>query len=871
MPALVFHLIPHTHWDREWYLPAAAFRARLVELLDDLVDRLEREPGLRSFLLDGQTVVIEDYLAVRPEREPLIRALTAAGRVQLGPWYVLADEQIPSGESLVRNLLAGAADAERLGRRSDVLYSPDAFGHPATLPDLANEFGLGSVALWRGLAGARDLYRWRGAAGGDVLLYHLPPDGYEIGAALSSGDELASAWRRARAELVPRAVTRHVAVLVGADHHWVHSDLTGLRDALAALEPGHEVRISRLDEFCAAAADDVRTAAPPAALAGELRWSYGYTWTLQGVHGTRAHLKRRNSLAELALERVAEPLVALTGAAGAGPALLRHAWRTLLRNQFHDSISGSVSDAVVAAMRARFGAVEAVSREVSHRALARLVGLDADRARDEPGAVRPRLVLWNPAVRRRGGIIVADLTFFRRDVLVGPPGARQPRRGSGWQPLSLRATDGTRIPLQILGRRVAQRRLDADHHYPDQDEVDLVRIAFRAPAIAGLGAAVLDPAPPGAGPRGRTRAVGRTLRNEFVEVAVARDGSLRLTDRRTGARFDRLLALESGGDVGDTYTYAPPLNDRVERARGPARVRVLAAGPLVSVLEARYALPAGRGTARLVVRLHDDSPLVHCRLEVDNHATDHRLRARLPLGLVGAPLVTGAQFGMAARMPVEADPREYPRETPVPTAPAHRVAAAAEGTRGLALFIPGFFEVEWTAAGDLLLTLFRAVGALSRGDLAARPGHAAWPEPTPLAQCLGPDAIDLALCPITAADLDPGDRLAARWEDAFLPLRPWWVADAVALAPSPESIALEGDGLVVSAVKPAEAGDGVVLRCVNLSARSVHGRWCFGTSRGRAWRVRADEREPRPAPLTDSGCTLAFSAPPHAFVTHRVL
>ncbi|HET6777840.1 MAG TPA: hypothetical protein VFH26_03045, partial [Gemmatimonadales bacterium] len=125
MTGFVFHLIPHTHWDREWYLPESIFLPRLVTAIDDLLARLNSDPDTK-FLLDGQTILLEDYLGVRPEREPEISELVRSGRLQVGPWYVLADEQIPSGESLVRNLLAGMAGARRLGGRTEVLYSPDA-------------------------------------------------------------------------------------------------------------------------------------------------------------------------------------------------------------------------------------------------------------------------------------------------------------------------------------------------------------------------------------------------------------------------------------------------------------------------------------------------------------------------------------------------------------------------------------------------------------------------------------------------------------------------------------------------------------------------------------------------------------------------
>ena len=870
--AFIFHLIPHTHWDREWFLPRAAFHARLILMFDELIDRMHADPAFRTFLLDGQTVLVEDYLRARPERETDVRALVKTGRLQVGPWYVLADELIPSGESLVRNLLLGTADAERLGGRLDVLYSPDAFGHPAVLPTLAREFGLKYGVLWRGLGGEpgqeRDFFRWRGPDGREILLWHLPPDGYEIGAALpGAGARLPDIWTQVRATLVQRAAGKHIPLFIGADHHAPHPTLARLRDLLVDLEPASAFRISRLDEFFQAA--ESASAKP---VAGELRWSYGYAWTLQGVHGTRAPLKRRHGQVELWLERLAEPLVALARQAGGGGrdrrAILETAWRTLVRTQFHDTIGGCTADAVAFAAERRLTEVAAYAAELTRGGLMDLAGHDPDVQRERADGSAPRLVLWNPAPRARGGVTVADVTLFRRDVLVGPPAeGRLPRRGPGYRPFALYGQEGRAIPVQVLAQRLTQERTDATRHYPDQDEVDQVRIAFRAPPVPGLGLAALTVGAPA--PLGRSEDVhvrGRSLANRFVEVVLEPNGALSLVDRRRNERYGELLRLEDAGDAGDAYTYCPPARDRIKPSRGPITVRRLASGPLVAALEARWEVLRGID-ARLLVQLFADSPLVRVTLDVDNRNRYHRLRARLTTGLAGISATAGAAFGAVERSAVRVDPAAYPRETPVRTAPAHRYVAAARGGRGLAVLAPAFFEYEWTAKGDLLLTLLRAVGDLSRADLPTRPGHAGWPTAIPAAQCLGSSRIDLAIVPVTASEVDRGDVLPQLWEDAFLPLHGLWLRDTGALTPAPANITLEGTGLVFSSLKPAQNGSPLVLRCYNATSRKAAGAWRFSNGVKTAHRVRADEREAVALVLEQRGNIVRFVAEPHEIVS----
>jgi alpha-mannosidase len=880
VPGLVIHVIPHTHWDREWYLPRAAFVARLIPAIDDLLDRLDHDLGFRSFFLDGQTVLLEDYLRVRPDQRSRIEAFVRSGRLEIGPWYVLADELIPSAESLVRNLLLGRMDAERLGGRSGVLYSPDAFGHPAAWPALAAEFGLAGGVLWRGLGGEPgqdgDCYRWHAPDGRSVLLHHLPPDGYESGSGLvADPGRLAEAWARLRPVLLARATTAHVAVTVGADHHAAPIGIGRVRDLLAAHVTEAEVRVSRFDEFLQAVAAETAATDGLPVLHGELRWSYGYTWTLQGVQATRAPLKRRHAEAELLLERLAEPLAALVGARGLGDwrPLLDETWRALVRSQFHDSIGGCTSDVVARRVAGRLGDVAQAAGQIARASLDALLGNAPDEARDHPERSASRLALWNPVARpRAGGVIVADLTWFRRDVLVGPPGGRAPREGSGARQAALAGTGGP-LGIQSLGRARGHERLDAARHYPDQDEVDVTRVAFRAPPLTGLGFAVLEPvdlsrAPVEAG----ARAGSRSLDNGLLALTVARDGTVTLADRRTGLLYPALLGLESSGDVGDTYTYAPPPRDRVRRVRGPAGVRVLARGPLVAALEVRSTLSCatGRVGARFILTLHADSPVLRCTVELDNRATDHRLRLRIPSGVPGVPAVAGSPFGPVTRPAVVPDAARYPREVPVTTAPAQRYVAVASGPRGLGLLAPGFFEYELAPDGDLRLTLLRCVGQLSRADLATRPGHAGWPAPTPEAQCLGPDRLQLAVAPMGVREVQEGSALPELWEDVFLPPQAVWLRQATPLQVPDVDVRLDGPGLVLSSVKPAVGAPGIVVRCFNARAEPVEGCWRLGRPAARAELLRADERAGRELPLADGGRTIPFRARPRAIVTIRL-
>ncbi|MEW6271584.1 MAG: alpha-mannosidase, partial [Thermodesulfobacteriota bacterium] len=214
-------LVAHTHWDREWYRTFQTFRARLVDAVDRVLELLAEDEGFR-FLLDGQTIALEDYLEVRPERRAELAAACRARRIAIGPWWVQPDSLLPSGEAHVRNLLEGRLVGEAFGGTSTVAYTPDSFGHPAQMPQLFRGFGLGPFVYWRGNGDEQDElpaeWLWEAPDGSTVLAHHLG-EGYFAASGLPQDPDEAAAFLAGLAQRLG-ARTRNDAVLLmnGFDH-----------------------------------------------------------------------------------------------------------------------------------------------------------------------------------------------------------------------------------------------------------------------------------------------------------------------------------------------------------------------------------------------------------------------------------------------------------------------------------------------------------------------------------------------------------------------------------------------------------------------------------------------------------------------------
>ena len=368
----------HTHWDREWYLSQNQFQFRLIRTIDEIVGMILADNLFSTFVLDGQTSILEDYLAIRPERSAVIRELVAAGRLVIGPWFTMPDMFIPDGESLIRNLMRGRQDcAEFRTRYPDTGYVPDSFGHIEQMPQIMRGIGIDNYIFGRGRPAAigqdhgwKREFIWEAPDGSRV--YALPQTGGYTAGMLLPGPDEPEALRARIQGIIDAARDSHrddiALVAHGVDHIWLQRDTPAIIEAIPRLIPGIEFSHGSLED----AIDEWKKAVPEGlrVYKGQLRGKLGIH-ELHGTLSSRIDNKLMNELAGMHVENLAEPLHAVAGLFGMPPTpwFFKKAWRLIFHSQAHDSICGCSQDRVHADVNTRFREVIELGIDIADSAL----------------------------------------------------------------------------------------------------------------------------------------------------------------------------------------------------------------------------------------------------------------------------------------------------------------------------------------------------------------------------------------------------------------------------------------------------------------------------------------------------------------------
>ncbi|MCY4157481.1 MAG: glycoside hydrolase family 38 [Gammaproteobacteria bacterium] len=757
-------IIVHTHWDREWYLTNEEYTGRLLRIFPSILESL-KAGQLDHFLFDGQTAALEDLL--EHCEESVARAVIAhikEGRIHIGPWYVMPDEFLCSGEALVRNLEEGIRVSRHYGESAFVGYLPDSFGHVAQMPQILKGFHIDAAVVWRGAAAESDLFRWRSPNGDELRCIFLPEGYYQNPFSKMEYVEAAARYFDA---LAGKASRGPLLLTEGGDHLAPPENLKDRISKFNAAQNKYHLKQTTLHEHAMEkCADDSR---PLPVLAGELR-DNSNAFVLPDVLSSRRYLKRLNQEAEDRLLGRTEPLLAAVGLGGRYPRrYLRETWKLLLQQHAHDSICGCSIDEVHREMVVRFRRVQ--NRLDAMETLAcEAIGLQGSRL-NRPGAPSPfaddaRMTAFNPSLKSRSGWHPVDL-FLQGEKAAG-----------------LEVEDQSGGPCEAIVCGCEEHRSFASpvDDFPQHSAGHRYEVFVRLSMEGWESKALRFAKKPASGESSETAPSGGSqaqteISNDWLSVSLSERG-IRIENIRSGEAVDSALSVISEGDAGDSYSYSPPPEPWISEARiVSARRRQF--GPHGAELAVSFrlrqpqSLCAGRSGAStgqvdshglLRMRLFSGEPFVRAALEWTNKAKDHRLRLVFPLGGKAAGTASDSAFALIRR-PVAY--REEPKALSKPEArvsvnPSYSFIEAGKLSIGH-LAMQEYEVLDRGETDALALTLIRCVGWLSRRDLLARSAGAGPDFETPEAQCIGTEEFRFIFSVGGAA----GDRVSLQDAEAF--------------------------------------------------------------------------------------------------------
>ena len=849
----VFCVISHTHWDREWYAPLELFRNRLTDLFDRLLIILEKNPDY-VFHMDAQTVVLEDYLAVRPEKKAILMQHIKNRRIIVGPWYLQNDFYLTSGESTVRNLLEGKKLTTEFGASGGIGYAPDQFGNISQLPQILDNFGIHNFVFGRGFS---EYYRdaegkvqrkpsptefiWKGADGTEALAIHMR-HWYNNAQRFSADIDKAYKYVESIAACFDNefTFTPYLLLMNGVDHLEPQADLLPILEEVQKKLPEDEAIMQyNMDDYVKAVdkfvkENDIKLPVHE----NELR--SGHDWEiLKGTLSSRHYLKVANVKAQTLLENVLEPLYSMLekdGMNGFYPYdRLIYTWKNLLRNHPHDSSCGCSRDEVHYHMENRYSEIFEYGNDLLRRGM--IAAANHSKVLREASLDDYVITVANTLSSEFDGMTYAELTFIRGDEINN---------------FEIFDEQGNKVDF------IATRKYDdyidvfSPINLPGTIDVTKYDIYMKTGKITPFsfknflvkktcGDMEITPAKCCDCPE---------IENEYFKVAVDEKGKITLTEKASGRVIDDVLKFEDVADAGESYVFVTGKNDTPILSDGTATsVEVLEKNEYVGrikvsddlLLPVDYDKQAEKRTdekvvskASLEIILRKDEKFVGVKYAVDNKSKSHRTRV-----LVSTDATSDVSTADIPYDVVTHGEEAHYIETYSKVLPNTSFASINQNGKGFAVFTNGAHEYEHMDGNKLAFSIIRATGLISESvtETWRVPGN----------QCIRLIEGELALCPFEGDVFSAGIlQLVQRFRAPvsvchtscdtrkFEGGRPcvqdselhefFYLPDAYPKASIPSNIpalSVEGDGIQVSAFKRSEDGSGLVVRFVNLSDKET--------------------------------------------------
>lgn len=848
-----FCVISHTHWDREWYMPFEQFRLRLVELIDRLIIILEKNPEY-IFHLDAQTIVLEDYFEIRPSKREILKDYIAKGRIVVGPWYLQNDFYLTSGESTVRNLLIGTKIANEFGACGKAGYAPDQFGNISQLPQILNNFGIDNFIFGRGFGKYKKdengttvrektptEFIWRGADGTEVLAIHMKY-WYNNAQRLSSNMDIAMPLIGNIEKMFEDiAVTPYLLLMNGVDHLEAQDDIIDVIDEINSRLPADKrVKQYSMDEYINNVKNyiednDVKMYKHE----GELR--DGHDWELlKGTLSSRHYLKVSNVKAQNMLEHRLEPMYSLYEMAGAEGVYaedhMHYLWKQLLKNHPHDSICGCSRDEVHAHMEDNYAKLN----EAGDYLLNKLAEDIAFHAEINSGEKDDNiLALINTTQICQNGVTEAEIIFLASEKVKG---------------FTVTDKDGNNIDFAVKSIENRKQDVFSALNLPGVLDVVVYTVYLNtenvnAYSVKGLLVKKAE------GFNENTvleQADSTIMDNGILRVEVGADATVDITSYKTGQNVKNAINLEETCDRGDSYVYFKSDDKPNYGTDFPVAVKSIENNRFVQKCSVLYNMEVPEHydfdslrrsdnkvvcPVELILTLKKGSEVIEIEYNVDNRAKDHRIRLLVDTNIISDISVADIPFDMVYR-PAEL---QYP-DTMSDVYANTSFAAIGDNSKGVCVFTEGAHEYEHLKDEKAVLafTLVRSTGVISRGGNLKSTGGRQWVAEQN--QCIrkisGRVGIYLysgcaeELPVIAQAFRNPvmpvfvscdrkkyaGGRHAVQGSSVvefyYLPD----LYEDIRLKDNASLLDIKGEGVLVTALKKAENGDGFILRVVNMKA-----------------------------------------------------
>lgn len=733
-----YHVIPHHHWDREWFFTQQKATLYLLHDLDEIIAYLEEHPEYPYFLCDAQTSLIDDYLSFRPENKERLTKLITEGRILTGPWYTQTDLMIVHGEVIARNLYYGTEEAEKYGHCFKVGYVPDAFGQNAQMPQLYQGFGIDKVLFVRGVDTRKipkDHFIWRCEDGTEVYAVHS--FGYMTFRNPSKDTEVNEKVLKADFTTHPdRNDSGHVLLFNGFDQFPIRKDIVSIVNALKG--KGMEIDFESLEEVL----QEISKQAELPVYEGEMICGET-TRAHRSIYSSRADIKILNSQVENLMVRQAEPLQAISYdlLKHEEKEYLKHLYKLIMENDAHDSSGCCNTDAVNAQIKAKYLYVKNGVEEykkLTKRLIAQHIAQDAF-----------SLQVYNYLPYEREEEV--EFTIM-----------------SPYKRIALKDREGNLYPVRVIESKELVHQNSGPFSNLGLNGV------YEDPYPEGViyqihGCATLKAVPMGYATYSVCEAEkmdqGCRTENEYIAVSVNTNGSLEISNRKTGKVYHQALLFEDSADAGDSYNYSPAWKDRYYTSEECVAENVQATEAGISY-ELKMKVPANleeraenicSKELSIQVRISVDAkyPMVLFHVSVDNTAMEHRVRVLLNTEEAHDNSYADNLFGELERSvyPEEADWRaEKWSEAPCTISPMQSyVYLKGSELAGVVTDSVKEYEIVGENYSTLAYTLFRSFPYMGRSDLPSRPGRASGREDaTPDARLLG--RMDFSFAYIFASD-----------------------------------------------------------------------------------------------------------------------